>query len=149
MPVGDFAVDSEVIPLGDGQTDWEVMAELGHSFFPINAYVNGWVGYRWREANEQAQRDFGDEAFFLAQVGGNYGDVGLQLIVEGMKTVTTPVIEGVRLPNAERSILQITPKVSYGVGPGMLSLGARVFLDGRSLPAGTSVVAGYFTRWGL
>lgn len=149
VSVGDFAVDSEVIPLGDGQTDWEIMTELGHSFYPFPAYVNGWVGYRWREPNEEAQRDFADEGFFLAQAGGNYGALGLQLVFEGMTSVTTPVIEGILLPNAERSMLQVTPKISYGVGPGVMSLGARVPLDGKNLPAGTSVVVGYFTNWSL
>ncbi len=147
ISVGDFAVNSEVIPLGDGQTDWEVIAELGHSFWPTNAYANGWIGYRWRKPNDAAQRDFADEAFFLAQVGGIVRSVGLQLIVEGMKSVTTPVIEGVALPNAERSILQITPKASYSLGPGMLSLGARVPVDGKNLPAGTALVVGYFSSW--
>ena len=149
VPVGEFAVDSEIIPLGDGQTDWEVMTEVGHSFYPFPAYVSGWVGYRWREPNEEAQRDFADEGFFLAQAGGNYGSVGFQLIVEGMKSVTTPVIEGIPLPNAERSILQITPKVSYEVGPGVVSAGARIPLGGKNLPAGTSLVVGYFTNWSL
>ena len=149
VSVGDFAVDSEVIPLGDGQTDWEIMTELGHSFYPFPAYVNGWVGYRWREPNEEAQRDFADEGFFLAQAGSNYGALGLQLLVEGMTSVTTPVIEGILLPNAERSMLQVTPKISYCVGPGVISLGARVPLGGKNLPAGTSVVVGYFTNWSL
>ena len=146
---GDFAVDSEVIPLGDGQTDWELMTEIGHSFYPFPAYVNGWVGYRWRQPNGEAQRDFGDEGFFLAQVGGNYGKLGGQLLVEGMESVTTPVIEGIRLPNAERSMLQVTPKVSYGVGPGAFSVGARIPLAGKNLPAGVSLVLGYFSRWSL
>ena len=63
--------------------------------------------------------------------------------------MTTPVIEGILLPNAERSMLQVTPKISYGVGPGVISLGARVPLGGKNLPGGTSVVVGYFTNWSL
>ena len=149
VPVGDFAVASDVIPLGDGQTDWELMAEIGHSFWPFPAYVNGWVGYRWRKPNVQARRDFGDEGFFLAQAGGNRGALGFQLLVEGMKSVTTGVFEGIPVPNAERALLQVTPKVSYAVGPGTLSVGARIFLAGKNLPAGTSLVLGYFSRWSL
>ena len=97
----------------------------------------------------RSQRDFADEGFFLAQAGSNYGALGLQLLVEGMTSVTTPVIEGILLPNAERSMLQVTPKISYGVGPGVISLGARVPLGGKNLPGGTSVVVGYFTNWSL
>lgn len=149
LPVGDFAVDSEVIPLGDGQTDWEVMAELGHSLYPVPAYLSGWVGYRWRRNNGEAQRDFGDEGFFLAQAGGTYRAIGLQLIVEGTKSVTTPVFERVRIPSAERSILQLTPRVSLEAAGGAFNLGARIPVAGKNLPAGTSLVAGYFTRWSL
>ena len=126
VPVGDFSVSSEVIPLGDGQTDWLLITEVGHSFYPFPAYMSGWVGYRWRESNREARRDFGDEGFFLAQAGANHGRLGFQLIVEGMESVTTPVIEGVPLPNAERSILTVTPKISYGVASGTLSAGPRL-----------------------
>ena len=149
VPVGDFSVDVDVIPLGDGQTDWEVMTEIGHSFYPFPAYVNGWVGYRWRGPNNQARRDFGDEGFFLAQVGANYGEFGFQFLVEGMGSVTIPVIEGIPLRNAERSILQVTPKVNYAIGPGSFSVGARISLRGKNLPAGTSLVLGYFSRLSL
>ena len=149
VAVGDFDVDSEIIPIGDGQTDWELMTEIGHSFYPVPAYVSGWIGYRWREPNSVAQRDFGDEVFFLAQVGGNHGALGGQVILEGLETVTTPIIERVPLPNAERSILQLTPRVSYELGPGALSVGARIPLSGKNLPAGTALVLGYFTRWSL
>ena len=110
VSVGDFAVDSEVIPLGDDQTDWEIMGEVGHSFYPIPAYLTGWAGYRWREPNRKTDRDFGDELFFLVQAGGNFGRAGLQIILEGMQSVTTPVFEGVPIRNAERSILLATPK---------------------------------------
>jgi hypothetical protein len=147
VAVGDFDVGSEIIPLGDGQTDWELMGELGHSFYPIDAYVNGWVGYRWRELNTDSRQDFGNEVFYLAQAGGNYGRVGLQLILDGLETVTTPIIEGVALPNAERSLVQLTSRVTYQLGPGALSAGARFSLSGKNLPAGTALVLGYFTRW--
>ncbi len=147
--VGDFAVDSEIIPLGDGQTDYELIAEIGHSFYPAPLYVNGWVGYRWRAPNDDARRDFGDEAFLLVQAGANRGRLGAQVILEGMESVTTPLVEGVLLPNDERALHQLTPRVSYTVGPGALSVGARLTLSGRNLPAGTSLVIGYFARWSL
>lgn len=147
--VGDFAVDSEVIPLGDGQTDWEVIGEVGHSFWPAELYVGGWAGYRWREPNEAAKRDYGDEAFYLAQIGGSLGRIGVQLIVEGMASVTTPVIEAIPLRTARRSLHQVMPRLSYSAGPGTWSLGLRVPLRGENLPGGTSVVLGYFTRWSL
>jgi len=146
IPVGDFNVDSQVIPLGDGQTDWELMGELGHSFYPVPAYVSGWVGYRWREENDLTLQDFGDERFFLVQGGWTYEGVGLQLTVEGWDG-NPPIIEGLRLPNAKRQMLQVTPSASFAAGPGQIRVGARSALAGRNLPAGTSLVVGYFTNW--
>ena len=146
VPVGDFAVAADVIPLGDGQTDWELMLELGHSFHPLPLYVSGWVGYRWRKMNEESLQDFGDERFFLVQGGGEWRDFGAQVVVEGWDGAT-PIIEGIALPNAERRMLQLTPNVSYPVGPGEAKVGARLSLAGKNLPAGTALVLGYFTRW--
>ena len=123
------------------------MVELGHSFYPFPAYMNGWVGHRWREPNVEASRDWGNEMFFLAQVGANRGPWGIQIIAEGMESVTTPVFEGVRLPNGERQMLQLTPKFSYSVGAGAVSVGMRTPLSGQNLPAGSSRVLGYFRRW--
>ncbi len=42
-----------------------------------------------------AQWDLADEGFFPAQAGPNRGKLGFQLIIEGMKSVMTPVIEGI------------------------------------------------------
>lgn len=146
VPVGDFQVASEVIPLGDGQTDWELMLELGRSFWPFPAYVNGWVGYRWRERNAESRQDWGDETFFLLQGGVRTGPVELQLIAEGFDG-RTPVLERVRVPNAKRQMFQVTPLVGYEIGPGSVRAGARVPVAGKNLAAGTTAVVGYFTRW--
>lgn len=146
LPVGDFAVDSEVIPLGDGQTDWELIAELGHSFHPTPIFLSGWAGFRWRQRNDVSLTDFGDELFFLAQVGATLRGFGIQVIAEGWEGAT-PVIEGVPVPAAERAMLQITPTISYPAGPGQVKAGARISLAGKNLPAGTALVAGYFTDW--
>lgn len=148
VPMADFNVDSEVISLSDGQTDWELMLEAGHSFHPTPLYVSGWVGYRWREANRTIRRDFGDQAFFLAQVGGEAGPVGYRVILEGWEG-QDPVIEGIRLHSAEREMLQVTPTLTYGVGPGSVEAGARYPMAGRNLLSGWTLVLGYFTPWSL
>jgi len=147
-PTGDSPVDAEIIPLGEGQTDWEIMGEVGHSFWPAPYYVNGWVGYRWRKENEDTRKDPGEEVFFLAQVGGNTGRIGYKVIVEGWDG-DTPVIEGIPVRNARREYLQITPSISWDTGAGSLELGWRFPVRGRNLPSGGALTAGYFTRFGF
>ena len=146
VPVGDFAVDSEIIPLGDGQTDLEAMLELGHSFYPVPVYVNGWVGYRSRLVHDVARRDFSDEAFFLVQGGTSRDGLGGQVVVEGMRSVDVPRFEGVLVPTARRSQLQVTPRALWSRGATAVGVGARFTLLGRNLPAGTSLVLGVFRR---
>lgn len=148
-PVGDFRVDAEVIPLGDGQRDWELLTEVGHSFYPSPGYVSGWVGYRWREFNEETGRDFGDEIFFLVQGGASSGPWSFEVVAEGLETVTDPSVLGLVVESLERRLLTLAPSVGFSIGPGTASLGARFTLNGRNLPAGHALTAGYFTRWGF
>lgn len=148
LSVGDFPLDAEIIPLGEGQKDWELMAEVGHSFWPRSLYVMGWVGYRWREANLERRVDWGDEAFFYAAFGGTAaGVINYKFSIEGWDGAA-PLIEGIELENASREMLQITPSIGYGVGPGVVELGSRVPLAGQNLLAGPAIVAGYFFRFG-
>jgi len=146
VPVGDFDVDAEVIPLGDGQRDWEVMAEVGHSFWPRSLYLSGWAGYRWREENTESRKDFGDEFFYYVQLGGRVGPLGYRLAVDGWDGAAG-VTEGIRIPSFQRELVQVQPSVLYDVGPGQFEVGARFALRGRNLPAGTAFMAQYFSRW--
>ena len=145
VPVGDFAVDAEVIPLGDGQTDWELVLELGHSFYPLPAHVSAWIGHRWRAANPESRRDFGDEAFFLLSGAIEFGRLGATLIAEGWDG-GVPVIEGLPIASASRSMLRLTPSVSYALGAGAAKAGMQIPLSGSNLPAGNTLVIGYFVR---
>lgn len=147
LPVSDFEVDTEVIPLGDGQRDWEILVEVGHSFHPLPAYVSGWVGYRWRQANDETFQQFGDEVFFLAKGGASRGRWSLELIAEGERTVTQPSVAGLPFSNLRRRLLTLTPNLGLAVGPGTAKIGARFSVSGANLPAGTALTAGYFTGW--
>lgn len=146
LPAGDFPIDAEVIPLGEGQRDWEVMVEVGHSFFPAPVYAMAWVGYRWRERHDETFRDWGDERFFLAQVGGEVGPLGYKVLAEGWKG-DTPVLEGIPVRSARREFAQVMPSLTYAVGSGQVEAGVRLPLAGRNLPAGHALMLGYFFAW--
>jgi len=148
LPFGDFEVDAEIIPLGDGQRDWEVMAEAGHSFWPRSVYVMGWLGYRWREENTESLRDFGNELFYFAQVGGEVGPIGYKVALDGWDGASGSV-EGLAIPGFQRDLLQLQSTLSYPAGPGSVEAGARFTLKGKNLPAGTAFLLQYFARLGL
>ena len=147
LPLGDFDVGSNIIPLGDGQRDWELMVELGHSFYPSPVYAMGWLGYRWRDETDDG-RDFGDERFFYTAVGGEAGPIGFKVGMEGWFG-KTPVFFGLPAVGAEREMFRIHGSLLLNAGPGQVELGTRVPLSGKNLPAGTDLVVGYFTRIGF
>ena len=146
IPVGDFDVDAEIIPLGDGQRDWELMAEVGHSFWPRSLYLSGWAGYRWREENTESRKDFGDEFFYFLQLGGRLGPLGYRVALDGWDGAAG-VTEGIRVPGFQRELVQLQPSVLYNVGSGQVEVGARFALRGRILPSGAALMAQYFRRW--
>lgn len=143
---GDFPVDAEIIPLGEGQRDWEVMLEAGASFHPLPVYMMGWIGYRWREINDEAAWKPGDEAFAYMAAGGTLKRLQWKLALEGWRG-ESPVIQGFSIPPARREMLQIFPTAGWPIGPGAVELGLRVPLAGRNLPSGPAIVLGYFRRW--
>ena len=85
LPLGDFPVEAEVIPLGDGQRDWEFLLETGTSFHPRPVYAQLWLGHRWRERNETSQWKPGNEWFFLSAVGASHGPMGGKITLEGWR----------------------------------------------------------------
>ena len=147
LPVGDFNVVSDFIPLGDGQRDWEIIAEAGHSFWPRSAYVSGWVGYRWREENLASLKDHGDELFYLVQAGAQAGRWGCRITLDGWDGAAG-ITEGVWVPSFQRDLVQLQPSLLREIGPGEAELGVRFSLHGRNIPAGTTIVSRYFVRWG-
>ena len=48
FPTGEFVNDAEVVPVGEGQYDFEIGVEVGRSLWPRPGYLNGELGYRFR-----------------------------------------------------------------------------------------------------
>lgn len=148
LPGADFPVDAEVIPLTEGQRDWELMLEVGHSFHPFPLYVMGWFGNRWREENEEVVRDPGDERFAFAAAGGDLpAGFTWKFAWEGLWGLA-PRIERLTVPTAKRRLQQLFPSVGRRLGPGILEVGGRIPVSGRNLPAGPALMGGYFLSWG-
>ena len=145
MDSGTFELDAEVVPLGEGQVDLELMLELGRSFHPRPLWTSGWIGYRWRLENTEAGVRPGNERFWWWSVGGNVRSLGWQAALEGLSGEPW-IIQNLSIASARRELLQFFVKADYPVGPGRASLGIRAPLSGRNLPGGAAVTAGYFFR---
>lgn len=153
VPGSDFPVDATIIPLTEGQTDWELSVEYGRNLIapsplaPATLYGVAWVGYRWRELNEEAARRPGDELFAHAALGGFLDPVDWELGLEVVRG-QPPVQQGFRLDGARRELVQLTPAVSYEVGPGRAGVSVQLPVNGRNLPTGPSLSVSYLLIWG-
>jgi hypothetical protein len=148
FPGSDFPVDATVLPLTEGQRDWEISLESAHRPLQRPIYIMGWVGYRWREENVEAARDPGDEAFAHLAFGGTQGKLSWELAGDGLWG-RAPLAQGFTLDGNARRLIQISPTVGWGVGPGRLEATAQVPLWGKNLPVGTGISVGYRLTWGL
>ena len=152
LPGSEFPVDATVVPLTEGQRDWELRAEYGLNLLqpsplaPPTLYAVAWLGYRWRELNEKSTRKPGNELFGHVAVGGLLDPIDWELALE-MVLGEPPVQQGFTLTGARRELWQLTPTVAYPIGPGRASLGAQLPLTGRNLPAGPSFNLGYTVGW--
>ncbi len=145
---GSFPVDSEIIPLTEGQRDWEAILEIGRSFWPKSTYAMLWLGYRWRERNDRILKDPGNEFFFLANLGGSSNEWNWKLGLEGLFGRSSRFFD-IAVSSSKRQILQLMPSVGRNLGPGGLEIGTRIPVSGKNLPAGPAIFAGYFFRFGL
>ncbi len=149
VPGSSFPVDATVLPLTEGQRDWEISLESGRAFELLPIYVVGWAGYRWRSLNETALYQPGDESFGHLAVGGSVHDLNWQIGADGLWG-KAPIVAGLLLADQEaRRLLQIVPTVGYLVGPGTVEVSVQIPLAGRNLPSGAGIGVSYRTTWGL
>lgn len=146
FPVAEFPVDADIIPISDGQRDWELLVEVGKSLHPWPMYAAGWVGYRWREKKGPGRVNPGDERFFTVTLGGTVRAFRWKVVVDGTFGMS-PTQFGIELENGKRELVQVVPTVGWKVGPGAIEVGARLPVHGRRVTAGPTVTLGYFLTW--
>jgi hypothetical protein len=147
LPGSDFPVDPDVLPISEGQTDIELVAEAGRVLpgrYPL--HVVGWAGYRWRMRNEERSRKPGDERFARVGIGGPLGSLRWDLAAEGLWG-SAPEQQGFRLEGARRRLVQVLPTLGWRVGSTELEVTGRLSVSGRNLPSGPSVSAGFLLPW--
>jgi len=148
IPGSDFPVDATILPLTEGQRDWEVSLESGFRLPDRNTYVMGWAGYRWREENKEADREPGNEIFASITVGGFVGPLSWGITGDALWG-QVPKALGFQLPGDKRRMIQILPTLGMRFGPGTLETTGQVPVWGQNLPVGLGVSVGYRLTWGL
>lgn len=129
--------DAEVVPTGEGQWDFELVAATGHSFHPAPAFVTAELGYRIRTENTENGFRPGNEWIVSADAGFAYTDGGWGgklrwdwLYGEMIRAA------GIRL-DQRQEIMLVAPAMVYRfVGGVELEGGVQIPLRGRDYPAG-------------
>ncbi len=152
LPGREFPVDSRVIPLTEGQRDWELSVEYARAviqpspFVPPALHATAWAGYRWREPDGETDRKPGDEWFAHLGLSGLLDPVVWGVDLDALWG-RPPVQQGLRLPGGSRRLLQLGPWLTLDLGPGIVRGGMQLALAGRNLPTGASYSISYRVRW--
>ncbi|MGQ0814988.1 MAG: transporter [Gemmatimonadota bacterium] len=147
IPASEFPVDATVLPLTEGQRDWELSLESGRALGLWSLYVVGWAGYRWREEHERAARRPGDELFAHAAIGASGRAFTWELGLDALRG-RPPRAQGLVLESDRRRLVQLVPTAGWRVGPGTFDVATQIPLAGRNLPTGIGISFGYRTSWG-
>lgn len=147
VPGREFPVDPALIPLGEGQTDWELSLESGHAFFGGPTYVLGWVGHRWRSRNATIDRKPGNEVFGHAALGTARGVIRGELAMEFLAG-GAPEQLGLELVSAKRRLAQFQPTIGIQAGRHAIDVTALIPLAGRNVAHGSAISVAYRLTWG-
>ena len=144
MPTGEFKSEDGLIPVGEGQWDYDFVAQLGRSFWPLPLYANVDVGYRVRTKNDEIDRDPGDEWFLNAELGYN---IARKLMLMGKYELlrSDPSIEFGSIVNRSqiKRIAFMMPVLLYAIDEHTaVEAALRISLNGRNYPAGQQLYPG-------
>lgn len=136
-PTGDFENRQGLIPVGEGQWDFDFILQVGRSFWPFRAYANADVGYRVRTRNGEIDRDPGDEWFWIAEFGYQWTDRLLTVLkyegIDGKETTSL----GLQLAGDVKKIQYISPAVLFRTSDTTsIEAGVRLSIRGQNFPAG-------------
>lgn len=146
IPGTAFPLDATVIPLTEGQTDFETSVETG-GLFRGSVYMLGWVGYRWRTENRGAARKPGNEGFLHIATGTAIGGARIEIAADLLQGAA-PRQLGFAVEASRRRLLQLSPTVTRKAGVGDLEFTTVIPIVGRNLPTGLGVSVGYRLGWG-
>ncbi len=151
LPTGEFRNEDGLIPVGDGQADYDLVLQLGRSMWPIPLYGSVDVGYRVRTENDDSGRDPGDEWIFNGELGYNMtSNVFVALKVEALRGKSGTDFGFIRSSSLIKRVTFVSPTVSYRVaGDTAVEIAIRSTINGRNFPTGQQFTLGLSTQLDL
>ncbi len=148
FPTGEFVNDAEVVPVGEGQYDFDFTAEAGHSFWPRAAYVTVLAGYRLRGTNRKNGISPGDE-FFWSVEGGHriVSRLSVKGVARGLHGRRSSSF-GLEISTLKREAVYVQPGLVWDIGRERgLELSLPFTVKGRNWPAGLAVGVSFHGRF--
>ncbi|RMD98523.1 MAG: transporter [Calditrichaeota bacterium] len=149
-PTGEFQRNAFGVSLGEGGWDYQLTHDLGLSLWPLPAYANVMVGYRWRATNK-AMVDFGDEFLYNVEAGVNFRkNLLLKVSVFGFNASDDQQFLGIgQVETPGRKINFFAPSILWTVGGMTFEGGIEHSLSGRNYIRGTKLNFGIFREFTL
>lgn len=155
-PTGFLNKDAEIIPVGDGQWDLELIGQFGKSLWPVQSYLNLDLGYRIRfaPALETSSVEPGNEFFFRGEAGYNVlENLVVKFALSGLygdpfknHSFDTPF----DIPESEREVLYVEPGISLQVVRGLaFETSVQVSVSGKNYLAGEVFNVGVSYKFSL
>ena len=144
FPTGDFRNEDGLIPVGEGQSDYDFIVQVGRSFWPIPIYGNVDVGYRVRMKNDEIDRDPGDEWLFNGEIG--YSATPRLLVAfkfEALRGKKGTDFGFIRSSSSIKRVTYLSPTVAYKIhGNTTIEFTIRSTINGQNFPAGQQITLG-------
>lgn len=149
FPTGEFKNIDGVVPVGEGQMDIIAGLSMGLSLWPLPAYTNLDVGWRFRMENTEVQLDPGDEFHFIWEFGYDIlPRVSTTLKISGLYGRFAKFRLSFVEPTRKRQILYISPEIGFRLtGDWIAGGGVNIPVQGRSYPAGKQFFLGLSTTF--
>ncbi len=145
FPTGQFDNDAEVVPVGEGQYDYELQLELARSLWPRPGYITGMIGYRIRTENSETGIDHGDELFWSLEAGYQLiPKIWFKARWRGLHGFDTSAF-GFPFPSLQRRAMYLSPGVIFEVNATRsVEISMPLSLSGKNWPAGPVFNIGIF-----
>ncbi|MCY3555797.1 MAG: hypothetical protein OXH56_10790 [Gemmatimonadetes bacterium] len=87
LPLGESG-DDILLWTGDGEFNQHVSLQIGHSLYPVPAYLKGEIGYNNRQSSDNRDENYADEFRYTLQAGYTIADrVGISVSVRGVEAL--------------------------------------------------------------
>jgi hypothetical protein len=146
LPTGKFINEDGLIPVGQGQWDFDLSADISRSLWPLPLYTNIEIGYRIRTINKEVDLDPGDEWFFTGELGYQpFKRLFLVGKIEALRGKEGATF-GFRNPSLVNRVTYLSPTLVYKLNNDTaVEIGQRHTINGKNFAAGWQLMLGLST----